>query len=123
MQQLMGTAPSSDPLAGMLSGLGGAITSGPANSIGSLLNPLQIVALLPQLITLLVDAIQFAASGAHGLYGDPAHANWDGMTGVDKAVSLIREKVPTATLLLFPGSWAQWNQGFQFDVALRLQPA
>jgi hypothetical protein len=121
MQQLMGQAPSSDPLSGVLSGLAGVMTTGPTNIIGSLLGPVQILALLPQLVQLLTDAIKFAMTGAHGLYGDPGHALWDGMTGVDKAVSLIREKVPTATLLLFPGSWAQWNQGFPFDVALRLQ--
>lgn len=121
MQQLMGQAPSSDPLAGVLSGLAGAMTTGPTNVIGSLLGPVQILALLPQLVQLLTDAIKFAMTGAHGRYDDPGFALWDGMTGVDKAVALIREKVPTATLLLFPGSWAQWNQGFQFDVAWRLQ--
>lgn len=122
MQQLMGEAPSDDPLAGVLAGLAGAMTTGPSNVIGKLFGPVQLLALLPQLVQLLTDAIRFAVTGAHGKYGDPAYALWDGMTGVDKAVALIREKVPTATLLLFPGSWAQWNQGFQFDVALRLQP-
>lgn len=122
MQQLIGSAPSTDPLAGILSGLGGAITSGPSNSIGSLLGPLQILTLLPQLVNLLVNAIRFAATQAHGMYDDPGHALWDGMTGVNKAVQLVRQVVPGGgTMLLFPGTWSQWNQLFQFDVALRLQ--
>ena len=123
MQQLMGQAPSTDPVAGVLSGLAGAMTSGPANVVGNLLGPIQILALLPQLIQLLTDAIKFAVTGAHGRYGeqDPKYWLWDGMNAVDKATALIREKVPTATLLLFPGSWAEWNQGFQFDVAAQLQ--
>ncbi len=113
MQQLMGTEPTTDPLGGVLSGL--LKFTGLANT------PLALLGLLPQLVELLVDAVKFAATGAHGRYGDPGYKLWDGMTGVDKAVALIREKVPNATLLLFPGSWAQWNQGFQFDVALALQ--
>ncbi|WP_319456852.1 MULTISPECIES: cutinase [unclassified Mycobacterium] len=121
-KKLAGVADSSDPLAGILSGLAGVMTDGPTNVIGVLLNPFAILAMLPDLIDLLVDALKFAMSQAHGKYMDPAEANWDGMTAVDHAVKTIREKCPNgATLLLFPGSWAQWNQGFQFDVALRLQ--
>ena len=90
MQQLMGEAPSDDPVAGVLSGL--------AKFAGVAAGPVQLLMLLPQLVELLVDAIKFAATGAHGMYGDPGHALWDGMTGVDKAVALVREKVPTATL-------------------------
>ncbi|MBE5453520.1 hypothetical protein E3G52_000384 [Mycobacteroides abscessus] len=121
MQQLLGQAPSTDPLAGVLSGMAGMITTGPANVIGSLLGPVQILGLLPQLVQLLTDAIKFAATGAHGQYGNHDYALWDGMCAVDKAAALIREKVPTATLLLFPGSWAQWNEGFPFDVAMELR--
>lgn len=121
-QQITGQADSDDPLAGVLKGLAKGITAGPDNVIGVLLNPFGILAMLPDLIELLVDAIKFAATSAHGKYMDPTEANWDGMTAVDHAVKTIREKCPGgATLLLFPGSWAQWNQGFQFDVALRLQ--
>lgn len=122
MQQLIGAQPSTDPLAGVLSGLGGAMTSGPLGMIGSILGPLQLLTLLPQLVSLLFDAIRFIATNAHGMYDDPGHALWDGMTGVNKAVSIIRDKVPDGgTMLLFPGTWSQWNQLFQFDVALRLQ--
>jgi hypothetical protein len=122
MQELTGLKDSDDPVAGALSGLAPMMTTGPANSVGALMNPLQLLTILPSLVGLLSDAVKFAMTSAHGMYGDPAHAFWDGMTAVDHAVKTIREKVPDgATLLLFPGSWAQWNQGFQFDVALRLQ--
>lgn len=122
MQELMGSKPSSDPLAGVLAGLGGAMTTGPMGMIGNILGPMQLLALLPQLVSLLFDAIKFIATNAHGKYDDPTQANWDGMTGVNKAVSLIRQHVPTGgTMLLFPGTWSNWDQLFQFDVAARLQ--
>ncbi len=121
-KQITGQVESGDMLAGVLKGLAGAITSGPDNVIGILMNPFAILAMLPDLIALLVDAIRFAANSAHGKYLDPTEANWDGLTAVDHAVKTIRERCPDgATLLLFPGSWAQWNFGFQFDVAARLQ--
>lgn len=119
MQELLGIAPSNDPLAGALGSLGQLLTNG----LGALLNPTAIFALLPSVIGLLFDAIKFAATNAHGKYADPAERHWDGMTAVDKAVQLVREQVPNATLYLFPGTWAMWNQGFQFDVAARLQTA
>jgi hypothetical protein len=117
MQQLMGTQPTTDPLGGVLSGLGGMITSGPLGMIGNLLGPMQIVALLPQLITLLFDAIKFISTNAHGMYYDPGHAVFDGMTGVDHAARVIREHSPNgATLFLFPGTWSNWDQLFQADI-------
>jgi hypothetical protein len=118
MQELMGLKPSQDDTgaAGVLSGLAGLMTTGPQNVVGSLLNPLQLVMILPQLIDLLIDAIKFATTQAHGRYWDPAYSNWDGLTGVDHCVRTIREIAPKgATLLLFPGSWATWDQGFQAD--------
>lgn len=129
MQELTGLVGSSDDtgVAGILSGLVGFVTAGPvnfvpANPLGNLVNPLQLLALLPSLINLMVDAVKFVGTQAHGMYADLNHAFWDGMTAVDHAVKTIRETCPNgATLLLFPGSWAMWNQGFQFDVALRLQ--
>ncbi|EIU63095.1 hypothetical protein MM1S1540310_2991 [Mycobacteroides abscessus subsp. bolletii 1S-154-0310] len=121
-QQLLGTAPSDDPLHGVLKGLAGLMTSGPANVFGALLNPLQLFAILPDLVRLLFDAIKFIATGAHGKYGDPAYALWDGMTAVDHAVKTVRQQAPDGcTLFLFPGTWANWNQGFPFDVAVGLQ--
>lgn len=119
MQELLGATPSSDPLAGVLGPLGGLLTTGPASVIGSLLGPAQILMVLPELIELLVDAVKFMQSNAHFKYGEiPA---FDGMTGVDKAVQLVNELVPGgATTLLFPGTWSNWDQGFQFDVASRL---
>jgi hypothetical protein len=121
-QQLMGQKPSDDPLAGVLGGLASLMTTGPVGMIGSLLNPLQLFQLLPQLINLLFDAIKFITTNAHGKYDDPAYALWDGQTAVNKAVQLVREVVPNgATLVLFPGTWSSWNQLFQFDVAARLQ--
>jgi hypothetical protein len=121
MQQLIGAAPSSDPLAGVLGGLGGMLTTGPMGVLGSLLGPMQILGLLPQLITLLFDAVKFMTTNAHGLYADPAQANWDGLTGVDHAARMIREHSPGgATLFLFPGTWSNWDQLFQFDVWTRV---
>lgn len=117
MQQLIGAAPTTDPLGGVLSGLGGMLTSGPMGMIGSLLGPMQIVALLPQLITLLFDAIKFISTNAHGKYYDPAEAHWDGMTAVDHAARVIREHAPGGCqLYLFPGTWSNWDQLFQADV-------
>ncbi|SII09068.1 putative peptidoglycan-binding domain-containing protein [Mycobacteroides abscessus subsp. abscessus] len=121
-QQLLGAAPSDDPLAGVLRGLAGLMTTGPMNVFGTALNPLQLFAVLPDLVHLLFDAIKFVTTGAHGKYGDPAYALWDGMTAVDHAVATIRRVTPDGcTLFLFPGTWANWNQGFPFDVAARLQ--
>jgi hypothetical protein len=121
MQELMGVKPSDDPLAGVLGPLAGFMTSGPAGVLGSLLNPTQIFMLLPQLVQLMFDAVSFLATNAHGKYGDPAVRNWDGLTGVDHAAKVLRDKFPNGgTVLLFPGTWSQWNQLFQFDVAIRL---
>lgn len=121
MQQLMGTAPSTDPLSGILGPMAGLMTSGPAGLIGSLLGPAQILMLLPQLIELLIDAVKFMMTNAHGMYGDPGHAAWNGMDGVDYAVQLVNQLVPDgATTLLFPGTWSNWDQMFQFDIASRL---
>jgi hypothetical protein len=58
------------------------------------------------------------------MYGDPAHAFWDGMTAVDHAAANIRRVAPNGcTLFLLPGTWSNWDQLFQFDVAIRLQGA
>lgn len=124
MQELTGLKASSDTtgVAGILAPLAGLMTTGPlnmipANPLSNLISPLQLFALLPQLIQLLIDAVKFAMSNAHGMYGDPAHATFGGMTGVDHCVTTIRTIAPGgATLLLFPGSWATWDQGFQADV-------
>lgn len=121
MQQLMGLTPSSDPLAGVLGPLAGLMTTGPMGMVGALLGPAQILMMLPQLIELLFDAVNFMITNAHSMYGDPGHAAFDGMTGVDKAVSIVNELFPGgATTLLFPGTWSNWDQLFQFDVAIRL---
>lgn len=121
-QQLIGQADSADPLAGVLSGLAGLMTTGPFGTVGTLLNPLQLFAILPDLVRLLFDAVKFIATNAHGKYGDPAYALWGGMTAVDHAVATIRRVAPDGcTLFLLPGTWANWNQGFPFDVAAALQ--
>lgn len=123
MQELMGVTPSSDPLAGALSGLAGLLSTGPVNMIGAVLDPLQILAVLPKVVYLLFDAIKFIATNAHGQYGNPAYALWDGMTAVDHATQVIRDHVPDgAWLYLFPGTWSTWDQLFQFDIAASLQP-
>jgi len=120
-QQLLGIKPSDDPLAGVLGPLAGLMTAGGMSSIGSLLGPAQIFLILPQIIELIVDAVKFMQSNAHMQYGNPAYALWDGMTGVDKAVQIIKDKFPNGcTTLLFPGTWSNWDQMFQYDVAIRL---
>lgn len=131
MQELTGLKTSTDTtgIAGILAPLAGFMTAGPAsiipaNPLANLINPLQLFALLPELINLLTDALKFAMTNAHGMYGDPAHAVFDGLTGVDHAIRTIKARVPEgALLLLFPGSWATWDQGFDADVAFALQPA
>lgn len=128
MQQLMGqkAAPAgADPidttLNGVLKPLAGMLTSGPLGSVGTLLNPMAILAQLPNLVFLLFDAIKFIATQAHGMYGDPGHAVFDGMTAVDHAAAMIRQHAPEGcTLWLFPGTWSNWDQLFQFDVWTRI---
>jgi hypothetical protein len=44
------------------------------------------------------------------------------MTAVDHAVATVRRVAPQgATMFLLPGTWSNWDQLFQFDVAIRLQ--
>lgn len=124
MQQLMGqkaTPADADPidktLNGVLSGLAGVLTDGPLGAVGNVLSPLGILAQLPNVVFLLFDAIKFIATNAHGMYGDPGHAVFDGLTAVDHAAKMIRENAPDGcTLWLFPGTWSNWDQLFQFDV-------
>lgn len=126
MQELMGQkdTTSSNPLDqalnGVLGPLAGLMTTGPLGAVGALLNPMALLGILPNLVGLLFDAIKFIATNAHGLYGDPGHANWDGLTGVDHAAKMIREHSNGATLFLFPGTWSNWDQLFQFDVWTRV---
>jgi hypothetical protein len=90
--------------------------------IGQFFSAGQVLAMLPQVIWLLTDAIKFVVTGAHGKYGDPAFAHWDGMTAVDHAVASIQRVAPRGcTLYLLPGTWSTWDQLFQFDIAARLQ--
>jgi hypothetical protein len=123
-QILLGVTPSNDPAAGALAGLAPHVISSSSQAVNGLLNPLALFTLLPQLVFLLIDEVQFAATNAHGMYGDPAHAFWDGRTAVDYAVEQIKAIAPSgAKLYLFSGTWAMWNQGFQFDAAMELQKA
>jgi hypothetical protein len=119
---LTGQDDSDDPLTGVLKPLANVISTGPADVIGSLFKPAQVLAALPSVIWLLFDAVKFLMTRAHGMYGDPQHALWDGMTGVDHAIANIRKVAPQGcTLMLLPGTWSNWDQLFQFDVAARLQ--
>jgi hypothetical protein len=71
---------------------------------------------------LLADGRKFAVTQAHGMYREPAHAFWDEMTAVDHAVGTIQRTTPQGgTLFLLPGTWSNWDQLFQFDIAIRLQ--
>jgi hypothetical protein len=121
-RMLTGQAPTGDPLGGVLAPLAQSISTGGAGVIGNFFPAGQILLVLPQVMFLLADAIKFAVTQAHGMYGDPAHAFWDGMTAVDHAAANIRRVAPNGcTLFLLPGTWSNWDQLFQFDVAVRLQ--
>jgi len=121
-KMLTGQAATDDPLGGTLAPLAQAISTGGANVIGQFFSAGQVLTMLPQVIWLLTDAIKFVVTGAHGKYGDPAFAHWDGMTAVDHAVATIRRVAPRGcTLYLLPGTWSTWDQLFQFDIAARLQ--
>lgn len=121
-KMLTGKAPTDDPLGGVMAPLGQALSTGPANVFGNILPAAQIFVMLPQVIGLLVEALKFVFTQAHGMYGDPGHAFWDGMTAVDHAVATIRRVAPNGcTLYLLPGTWSKWDQLFQFDIAMRLQ--
>jgi hypothetical protein len=121
-KMLTGQAPTNDPLGGTLAPLAQAISTGGAGVIGQFFSAGQVLAMLPQVIWLLTDAIKFVVTNAHGKYGDPAFAHWDGMTAVDHAVATIRRVAPQGcTLYLLPGTWSTWDQLFQFDIAARLQ--
>lgn len=110
---LLGFQPSNEEGAGALAGMANLLA--PNRMV---LAPMMILGLLPSIINSLIALGRFVGSGDHGHYHDvPA---WGGMTGVDKAVSLVAEQVDAATVYTFPGTWAQWNQGYPFDVAHRL---
>lgn len=116
---LLGTQKSDLPGAGGFKDIAAAVTTGAANVIGAqVLQPLALFSMLPVILNSLVSLAKFAVSGDHGKYHvTPA---WGGLTGVDKAVRIISEHVQTATVYLFPGTWAPWNVGYPFDVATRL---
>ncbi|WP_246228817.1 hypothetical protein [Mycolicibacterium psychrotolerans] len=119
-----GDDPVDQNLHGVLRPLAGAITTGNDNVIGAFLNPFQTLFALRSVIWLIFDAVKFVATQAHGMYADPRFALWGGMTAVDHATSVIRRTAPQGcTLFLLPGTWSNWDQLFQFDVAARLQGA
>jgi len=121
-KMLTGQAPTDDPLGGVLAPLAQTISSGGAGVIGNFFPAGQLLVMFPQVMWLLVDALKFVLTQAHGMYGDPGHAFWDGMTAVDHSIATIRRVAPQGcTLFLLPGSWANWDQGFPFDIAIRLQ--
>jgi hypothetical protein len=126
---LTGQAPAGDDpqdqkLHGVLAPLATVISTGGPNVIGGFFPAAGVLAALPTVIWLLFDAVKFIATSPHGMYGDPAHAFWDGMTAVDHAAANIRRVAPNGcTLFLLPGTWSNWDQLFQFDVAIRLQGA
>lgn len=126
MQELTGLKTSNDDTgaAGILSPLANLMTIGstiPMNPLSSLIGPAQMFMLLPEIIQLIIDAFKFMTTNAHGMYNDINHRNWDGMTGVEHAIATIRRIAPGgATLFLFPGSWANWDQGFDADTAFAL---
>lgn len=116
---LLGTQKSDLAGAGGFASIAAAVTTGAANVIGGqILQPLQLFSMLPVILNSLVSLAKFAVSGDHGKYHvTPA---WNGLNGVDRAVQLITDHVQTATVYLFPGTWAPWNVGYPFDVAIRL---
>jgi hypothetical protein len=119
---LTGQTPTNDPLGGVLAPLAQAISTGGRNVIGQFFPAGKVLVILPQVIWIMVDALKFVITKAHGMYCDLVHAFWDGMTAVDHAAATIRRVAPAGcTLCLLPGTWSNWDQLFQFDVAVRLQ--
>lgn len=116
---LLGTEKSDLAGAGGFSSIAAAVTTGATNVVGAqILQPLQLFSMLPVILNSLVSLAKFVLSGDHGKYHvTPA---WGGRNGVDKAVQLITDLVPHATVYLFPGTWAPWNAGYPFDIAIRL---
>ena len=78
-----------------------------------------MLAALPTAIWLLFDAVKFIATQAHGMYGDPRFALWDGTTAVDHAVANIR-KVAQEGCACCTCCPANGATGDQFDLAIRL---
>lgn len=115
---LLGTKPSTQQGAGIFGSIAGILTDGPSSTIGKVLNPMQLLAVLPLIINSLVSLGKFVGSGDHGHYHD--RPVFGGLTGVDRAVQLIDQKVEGGVVYLFPGTWAPWNAGYPFDVAIRL---
>lgn len=116
---LLGTLSSALPGAGALSGILSMVTPG-LGARSTILDPMQLVMMLPAILSTAVAALKFLFTGAHGHYGDQPQPAWGNLTGVDKAAQLIIEKVPSATVFTFPGTWANWDQGFPFEVWARL---
>lgn len=104
-------------LGGGLLGGGGGLLPGTDQSI---ISPLNLFALLPQVIMLLMDALKFIGSNAHGHYHDQPVFN--GMTGVDRAAQIIRDEVAEAVVYTVPGTWGGWNDGPGAGVAWALAP-
>lgn len=112
-KQLLGLVTSNLTGAGALSALAPLVTTGPSTTVGSdILNPMQILMLLPQLISTLGALLKFVQTNAHYHYHDQPQSQWRGLTGVDCAAQIIQEIVPGGGVVYtVPGTVATWNDG------------
>ena len=112
---LLGIQPSEILGAATLAGLAKMVTTGTSSMVGnSILSPLDLFAVLPQLLWLLMDALKFISSNAHMHYHDQPKPFWRGLTAVDCAAQIIQEKVrekEQVVVYTVPGTWASWNDG------------
>jgi hypothetical protein len=112
---LLGITPSDLEGAGALSMISKLATTGLSTVVGKdVLPPLTLFTLLPQLIWLIIDALKFVSTNAHMHYHDMPLPEWRGLTAVDCAAQLIKEKVKEAqqtVVYTVAGTWASWNDG------------
>lgn len=112
---LMGITPSDLQGAGALAMLGTLATTGLSTVVGKeILPPLTLFTLLPQLIWLMIDALKFVSTNAHMHYHDTPLPEWRGLTAVDCAAQIIKERVnekDQVVVYTVPGTWAGWNDG------------
>jgi hypothetical protein len=73
-----------------------------------------ILALLPRLVWLAVDALKFVVTNAHGCYHDLPMPVWHNRTAVDHRAASTAQKLISPERVVadtVPGAWAGWNDG------------
>jgi hypothetical protein len=112
---LLGIAGAVVPGFGALAGLSTLITSGlsVANPVKApdQINLMAMILNIPAIIQTIVAALKFLITNAHYHYHDQPQPQWGDMTAVDKAASIIQEKVRGGIVYTIPGTVADWNDG------------